>query len=234
MESIDYYTKEETFRGKNVVITGASGGIGFPLAETLILCGARVIAVGRNEKKILEKFNKYIKDKKSEFNYEIINLENPPGITKGFKNIMLKLKGRIDILIMAHGQFKVGKLKETGVDIFDSALNVNVRSCFHLISLAMPFLKISKGNIVAISSIDGLIPVRDGFANSLSKAMLNSLIECSALELASFGVRVNGVAPAITNTNHRVTELFPNHMNKDYLERMGGFFLLNKEVINLN
>jgi 3-oxoacyl-[acyl-carrier protein] reductase len=231
MESIDYFSKEGSFKGKNIVITGAYGGIGSLVTEALLRCGARVIAVGRNEKKMLTKFEKYARDKDYSFGYELINLEDPPGITRGFKSIMLKLKGKLDVLIMCHGQFKVGKMMETGVDVFDSTLNINVRSCFHLISLASPFLKLTQGNVVAVSSIDSKIPVRDGFVNSVSKAMLNSLIECAALELSSYGVRVNGVNPGITATSHRVTDIFPESENKEYLEKMGGFFLLNREVI---
>lgn len=231
MESIDYFVKEGSFKGKNIVITGATGGIGSILTDAFLKSGARVTAIGRNEKKLLDKFKFYLKN--PNFDYEIINLENPLLINRGFKNIMVKLKGRIDSLIMCHGQFKVGRLMETGVDIFDTTLNVNVRSCFHFISVAAPFLKLTKGNVVAISSVDAKIPVRDSFLNSISKSMLESLIQSSALELASFDVRINGVAPGITYTNHRVTDVFSERDNRDYLEKMGGFFLLNKEVIKI-
>ena len=61
--------------------------------------------------------------------------------------------------------------------------------------------------------------------------MLNSLIECAALELAPFGVRVNGVAPGMTETNFRVSEDFKERENQDYLDKMAGFFLLNRQVI---
>ena len=230
MESIDYFNKERSFKNKNIIVTGASGGIGSLVTEALIKCGAKVIAVGKNEKKILTKFEKYAKDPFYGFGYELINLEDPAGITRGFKSSMLKFKGRLDVLIMCHGQFKVGKLMETQMDVFDNSLNINVRSCFHLLSISTPFLKLSKGNVVAISSVDSKIPVRDGFVNSLSKSMLNSLIECSALELAAFGVRVNGVCPAITATNHRVTDIFSERENHEYLDKMGGFFLLHREV----
>jgi len=64
--------------------------------------------------------------------------------------------------------------------------------------------------------------------------MLNSLIQCSALELAPFGVRVNGVAPGMTNTEFRVTEEFNKKENKEYLEKMADFFLLNKKVLEPN
>lgn len=61
--------------------------------------------------------------------------------------------------------------------------------------------------------------------------MLNSLIENSALELAPFGVRINGVAPGITDTDIRVTGVFDKYKNRDYLDNMGEFFLLNKKVM---
>ncbi len=64
--------------------------------------------------------------------------------------------------------------------------------------------------------------------------MLNSLIENSAMELAPFGVRVNAVSPGITNTDIRVSDVFDKNRNKDYLDNMGEFFLLNKKVLSPN
>lgn len=61
--------------------------------------------------------------------------------------------------------------------------------------------------------------------------MLNSLIQNSALELSSFGIRVNGVAPGITNTDFRVTDEFSRKDNQVFFERMSEVFLLNKSVI---
>lgn len=59
MESIDYFSKETTYVGKNVLVTGATGGIGSQISEALLKCGANVIVVGRNDRKILEKFSIY-------------------------------------------------------------------------------------------------------------------------------------------------------------------------------
>lgn len=66
--------------------------------------------------------------------------------------------------------------------------------------------------------------------------MLNSLIQCAALELAPYGVRVNGVAPGMTDTKFRVTKDFNETENKEYLERMSSYFILNKlkKIIKLN
>ena len=231
MESVEYFSKEGQFRDKNIIVTGSTGGIGSIVVESLVKCGANVIAVARNEKKVIEKFGRFLNNKNIQFGYELINLEDPAGITRGFKSMITKFKGRVDSLLLCHGNFKVGTIVETGVDVFDSALNVNVRSNFHMISLASPFLKLSKGNVVAVSSVESKIPVKDGFLNSVSKAMLNSLIECSALELSSFGVRINGVAPGGTSTSQRVTENFKDGDNLEYLKRMGVYNMLNKTVL---
>ena len=232
MESLDFFKNEKGFAGKNVIVTGATGGIGSLLIDCLVKMEANVIGVARNEKKVHEKLASVLKRKN--FNYEIINFENPIVINRGFRNMMIRFKGKIDVFIMCHAVFAVGKLLETGIDQFDTAMNVNIRSCFHLMSLATPFLKISRGNVVAISSVESKIPVRDSFINSVTKSMLNSLIECSALELSSFGVRVNGIAPGMTQTNFRVAENLNENENKDYLEKMSDFFLLNKSVLQPN
>ena len=62
--------------------------------------------------------------------------------------------------------------------------------------------------------------------------MVNSLIQSSALELASFGIRINGVAPAFVNTNLRVGEGLKEKDNSDYLKQMGGYSLLGNKVVD--
>jgi len=64
--------------------------------------------------------------------------------------------------------------------------------------------------------------------------MLNSLIECSSLELSSFGVRVNGVAPGVTYTDYRISDTFDKKQNQLYIDAFKPFFLLNNQVIITN
>ncbi len=57
MESDEYYRIEKSFSGKNIVITGASGEIGFDIASAFLRIGVnKLIAIGKNERKIKEKF----------------------------------------------------------------------------------------------------------------------------------------------------------------------------------
>lgn len=169
METVEFFGTNNTnsFKGKNVVITGATGGIGSVTTESLVKLGANVIAVARSEKKISEKLSTCIK--KENFDKVIIDFENPNSINRGFLDIMSSFGGRVDIIIITHAIFKVGKLVETNIDIFDQALNVNVRSIFHFVSMASPFLKLSKGNVVIVSSLESFIPISLSFLNSVSK-----------------------------------------------------------------
>jgi len=79
-------------------------------------------------------------------------------------------------------------------------MNVNLRAVFYLMQLASPHLIKSKGNIVNISSVTGLRSFPGVLAYCVSKAGLDQLTRCAALELAPKGVRVNAVNPGVVVT----------------------------------
>jgi len=96
-------------------------------------------------------------------------------------------------------------LADTNMLEYDSTMNVNVRATFQLISLAVPFLKFSdkKPSITVLSGSAGVTPVPGAVALSVSMAMVNMLVKNSALEVGHLGIRVNAVAPGVTNTRAR-------------------------------
>ena len=232
-ESIEYYKFEnpEYYKNKGVIVTGATGGIGSLLTSTLIELGSRVIAVVKNEIKVKEMFNPYIT--KGSLQYEILDFLKETDYKNVFSKIMMKLGGKLDIMFLCHGQFSQSEIMDTTLKEYDSIININSRSVFAMISLATPFLKYTKGNIVVISSLESFIPVKHSFLNTTSKCIVNSLIQNSALELASFGIRVNGVAPGITKTNFRLEEFDdPKDRNHSmYLKRKANKNLLSQSVI---
>ena len=79
-------------------------------------------------------------------------------------------------------------------------LNVNVRTIFFLMQKALPSLIERRGNVVNVSSVTGLRAFPGVLAYCVSKAALDQLTRCSALELASQGVRVNAVNPGVVVT----------------------------------
>jgi len=84
-------------------------------------------------------------------------------------------------------------------------MNLNARSIVHLTSLAVPFLEVSKGNrsIVILTSANKDKPLFGEMLFAVSKSMINTFIECMALELAASKIRVNGVGISAINTTFR-------------------------------
>lgn len=232
--SINYYKKQKYFQGKGVLITGATGGIGSILTKTLLELGAYVVAIVKDEKKFKGMFNSDLSyDGSSQLQYEQLDFSKNPNTKEAFSKAMIKLGGKLDIMFLCHGKYFTNEVMETTLREYDESVNTNTRSMMSMMSLATPFLKLTKGNVVAISSLESYIPVRTSLLNTVTKCMVNSMIQCAALELASFGIRVNGVAPGITNTGHRigVNEDFQEEENKKYLNKMGTLNLLSNEVV---
>ena len=224
--SMKSYLKSNTFLNKNVIVTGACGAIGSRVIEKLLECGAKVIGFMHNQNNFNDNISEYIKKNKLKF----IKTEIKYGqkVTEHFKEAMIELKGRLDILICCHGKYFAGNVIDTDADDFDDNININVRANFQLLSLSVPFLKISKGNAVMISSVDTKIVEKGDFLHALNKSMINSLVQNSALELASFGVRINAVAPGFVNSNFRNNAM---NDNERYLKMMKEYCLLNKKII---
>lgn len=231
-ESIEYYLNQKYYQGKGVIITGATGGIGSLLMATLVELGARVVAVVKDEKKFKEILNS------NNINPELVQVEKmdfklDTNYREFFSNIMYKLKGKLDVMFLCHGHFNKGEIIETALKTYDEEININTRSVMAMISLATPFLKHTKGNVVVISSLESIIPVKGSFLNTVSKSMVNMIIQNSALELASFGIRINGVAPGVTNTMFRKNEYEEpkDENNNIYMTSVGQNNLLSNDVI---
>ena len=103
---------------------------------------------------------------------------------------------------------------------WDQMMNLNVRPSFQLISLSVPFLKLSKGSITVLSSSAGETPQPGSIIFSTSMSMLNMLVKTTALETAFHGIRVNAVGSGVTNSSARMKReslQFTDAQNKTYL-----------------
>ena len=108
--------------------------------------------------------------------------------------------GGIDVLVNAAGHISSGTIENTTISAWDAMLNINLRSVFLLMQAATPTLIEKKGNIVNVSSVTGLRAFPGVLAYCVSKAGLDQLTRCAALELAAKGVRVNAVNPGVVIT----------------------------------
>ena len=232
-ESLSYYLNEnpDYYKNKHIIITGATGGIGSILTSALLTLGAKVVAIMRDVEKLKSLFSKYIED--GSLQYQTMDfLVETEYLTK-FSDIMMKLGGKLDILFLCHGEYYQAEFMNTEIRDYDRLVNINTRPVMLLISLATPFLKLTKGNVVVISSLESFIPTKNSFLNTTTKCMVNMIIQNSALELAPFGIRVNGIAPGITETNFRLEEFDEpkNENNEIYNKKKGYENLMDPGII---
>jgi NAD(P)-dependent dehydrogenase (short-subunit alcohol dehydrogenase family) len=127
--------------------------------------------------------------------------------------------GGIDIVVNAAGHISNGTIETTSMQSWEEMMNINVRAIFHLMQKALPTLIERKGNIVNVSSVTGLRAFPGVLAYCVSKAALDQLTRCSALELAAKGVRVNAVNPGVVVTDIHKRGGMNNEEYAAFLER---------------
>lgn len=194
--------KDFGIQNKVALITGASSGIGKAVAFCFAREHAKLMIVARNEKALQEVADS-IRQNRGEADIFPCNLADEAQAKKCIE-VMIAKYGGIDILVNAAGIIASGTIENTKLEDWDYMMNVNLRSIFLLMQYALPSLIERKGNIVNVSSVTGLRAFPNVLAYCVSKAGVDQLTRCAALELASKGVRVNAVNPGVTSTNlHR-------------------------------
>lgn len=195
---------------KIALVTGASSGIGRATAIRLAHAGARVMLVGRREKP-LASLASYIGNERGETTSraasDVAFIAADITIENDAQHIVAETVnrfGKLDVLVNAAGSISTGSIRDTSLEAWDELMNVNLRAVFHLMKLAVPHLERTRGNIVNVSSVTGLRSFPNVLAYCVSKAAVDQLTRCAALELASANVRVNAVNPGVVKTNlHR-------------------------------
>jgi NAD(P)-dependent dehydrogenase (short-subunit alcohol dehydrogenase family) len=112
--------------------------------------------------------------------------------------------GGIDALVNAAGVIASGSVVDTTDEAWDAMMTLNLRAPFRLLRACAPALIARKGSVVNLSSTAGLRAFPGLASYAVSKAAVDQLTRCAALDLASHGVRVNAVNPGVVVTNlHR-------------------------------
>lgn len=192
----------DEMKNQVALITGASSGIGRACAIKFASEGARVALVARNADRLNEVVSA-IKAQGGTAHAISADVTKESDIERVVRETIAAF-GALDVVVNAAGILASGNIENTKLQDWDYMMNVNVRAPFYLIQRAMPHLIERKGNVVNVSSVTGIRAFPNVLAYCASKAALDQLTHCVALEVAGKGVRVNAVDPGVTVTQlHR-------------------------------
>ena len=186
----------------SVIVTGATSGIGRATAVRFAREGWGVVAVGRDAGELdgLSKTLGTTGGHCVRFAADVTDPGNAPQIVE----TAVKAFGGLHALVNAAGIIGSGGVETMNLEEGDYMMAVNVRAPLVLIQAAIPALTPARGAIVNVSSVAGLRAFPNLLAYCVSKAALDQLTRCAALDLAPKGIRVNAVNPGVVVTNlHR-------------------------------
>ena len=187
------------FKGKKVLITGSTQGIGLEIARQFSQCGAVVFINGAASE---EKINNVVKSI-SNSRPALCDLSNPD-----CAEILYEITGDIDILILnASIQYRKA-WDEISDEEFDRQIAVNFKSSLKLIQKYVPYMKEQKwGRVVTVGSVQQAKPHKDMLVYAATKAAQNNMVMNLAKQLASFNITVNNVAPGVIETSRNFDAL---------------------------
>jgi NAD(P)-dependent dehydrogenase (short-subunit alcohol dehydrogenase family) len=195
------------FQGRVAFVTGASSGIGRECAKRFQEEGASVFAVARREDRLTGVFQ----------NHAVADVRSEEQVGESVERCVEKL-GRIDYLINAAGVIGTGGILDTPPEEWRRLFSVNVDGIYEVTRQVAPHLIEQGGAIVNLSSVTSLRPYGNLIGYCASKAAVDMMTQCMALELAQHNVRVNAVNPGVVVTElHTVTNAVPDY--KAFLER---------------
>ena len=205
------------FNGENILVTGASDGLGKAICLLLNSLGANVIGIARNESK-LEQLKEEMAYKEK-FSYVIRDLSIDIDELPNLVSKIAKEYGKLTGLVYAAGKLELLPIKALDSNSIDNLYNVNFKS---LLMTTKGFTdkrnSLENSSIVYISSISSILGIKGMISYSASKGAINSLVKTLAVEVSNRKIRVNSILPGHVETNMTLQNKDAN--SKEYLNEL--------------
>lgn len=200
-------------KGKVVLVTGASRGIGRAIALAFAEEGARLMLASRTEE-TLRSAAKDVEGRGSEARTRVSDVTDP-GQAEALVAAAHREYGRIDVLVNNAGGGLAKAFEAVSNEEWEQVVNLNFLSVVRLSRAVLPKMKEQgSGQIINIAALSGRVPRLGQIASNAAKAAVINFTESLAAEVAPHGIRVNAVCPAAVLSDRwqeRVTRYAKEH-----------------------
>ena len=183
-------------KNKNIIVTGASGGIGNSIVEKLNMSGANILATGTREEKLTELKGKFNNIKILKF-----DISNHEKIEEFIEKATNELNGNLDCIVNNAGITKDNLTIRMNIEEWSKVIDINLTSTFLMCKYSIKkMLKNKSGKIINITSVVGHTG-NIGQANyTASKAGIVAMSKSLAIEYAKKNINVNCISPGFIST----------------------------------
>ena len=208
-----------SFKGKSVIVTGGSKGIGRGIATVFARQGAKVTITARGEEAL-----KLATDEiEGDVRYELCDVSDWASVQSMVANVVMT-QGGLDVICANAGAFPQTKIIDMDPEEWDDVMATNLRSSFLCVKAVIPhFEKAGKGRVVLTSSITGAITGFPGWSHyGASKSGQLGFLKTAAMELSRYNTTINAVMPG-----NIYTEGLQN-LGQEYLDTMAASIPLKR------
>jgi NAD(P)-dependent dehydrogenase (short-subunit alcohol dehydrogenase family) len=212
---------------KIAIVTGATRGLGFAIADLFRKEGATVICVDKDIPKEHEKSFSFFNAYDNDIHFKQVDITDSNAV-KDFAEYIKEKFGRVDILINNAGVHITGNIEEISEENFKKSMDVNVLGTFYVTKYIIPFMKnhAEGAVIVNVSSNLGIMGAKGRVAYPTTKAAIANFTRCMAMDYAEHNIRVNAVAPGAITTE--LTLNFFKERGKQFVEENRAQHTLNR------
>ena len=192
----------ELLKDMVAIVTGGTRGIGYAIVRTFLENKAKVVLCGSRPETAQKAVDEL---KKENADFEVVgispDLTDYDSVAGAIANVKAKY-GKIDILVNNAGISAADPLYSYDPKNFDKIISLNVNSCFYTARAVAPVMKENGGGVILnTSSMVSIYGQPAGVGYPTSKFALNGMTKSLARELAKDNIRVNAVAPGVTDTD---------------------------------
>jgi short-subunit dehydrogenase len=209
----------QKLRGKVVLVTGGSRGLGFALAEELASLGVRLVLTSRHGEELERAKARLVADGRTSASNIFVQASDVsvPQEIQDVVTAATERFGRIDVLINNAGIILVGPLESLTVASFEEAMNTNFYGALHTTMAVLPqMLARHNGGIVNIASIGGKVAFPHLLPYVASKFAMTGWSQGLRAELAGKGIRVTTVTPGIMRTGSHIQAHYSGNAEEEY------------------